>query len=244
MPTMAGSTATTPFRSPTTTTRRTWASATCASSTKTGSPPAGLRHAWPPGHGDRHLRARRRARSPGQHGQRQGRRDQQRRDPPRRRAADERRNGRDAQRVQPCQGPRDHFLQIWILPQVPWHPARATSRSTSLPTNAGQAAHRGLARRPGRVGVHERRRVDLRRAVRWRRERASRSLDPQRLAYVHVARGEIDVNGHRLSAGDAATLDGETQLELNHGRDAEVLVFDLARPLISFFNASSKEHLK
>jgi hypothetical protein len=37
------------------------------------------------------------------------------------------------------------------------------------------------------------------------------------------------VNGRALSAGDAALLDGEAQLELAHGRAAEVLVFDLAR---------------
>src|SRR5439155_782387 len=33
----------------------------------------------------------------------------------------------------------------------------------------------------------------------------------------------------RLSAGDAALLDGESQLRLSEGRGAEVLVFDLAR---------------
>jgi redox-sensitive bicupin YhaK (pirin superfamily) len=60
-------------------------------------------------------------------------------------------------------------------------------------------------------------------------EAATLALDPQRLAYVHVARGAIDVNGQRLQAGDAAMLDGETRLELRHGQGAEVLVFDLAR---------------
>jgi redox-sensitive bicupin YhaK (pirin superfamily) len=60
-------------------------------------------------------------------------------------------------------------------------------------------------------------------------ESAMQALDTQRLAYVHVARGEIDVNGQRLASGDAALLDGETQLTLAHGRTAEVLVFDLAR---------------
>ena len=60
-------------------------------------------------------------------------------------------------------------------------------------------------------------------------ESATKALDTKRLAYVHVARGEIDVNGQRLSAGDAALLDGESQLRLSEGRGAEVLVFDLAR---------------
>ena len=60
-------------------------------------------------------------------------------------------------------------------------------------------------------------------------ERAELALDPQRLAYVHVARGALSVNGNALAAGDAAKLDGESRLVIEHGRDAEVLVFDLAR---------------
>jgi len=39
----------------------------------------------------------------------------------------------------------------------------------------------------------------------------------------------VQVNGVALSQGDAAKLDGETQLRLSHGQGAEVLVFDLAR---------------
>jgi redox-sensitive bicupin YhaK (pirin superfamily) len=41
-------------------------------------------------------------------------------------------------------------------------------------------------------------------------------------------RGEVQVNGHALKAGDAAMLDKETQIAISHGVDAEVLVFDLA----------------
>ena len=53
------------------------------------------------------------------------------------------------------------------------------------------------------------------------------ALDPQRRAYVHVVRGEIDVNGKKLSGGDAAKLEDEPQITLSAGRDSEVLVFDL-----------------
>ena len=59
-------------------------------------------------------------------------------------------------------------------------------------------------------------------------ERAERMLDPQRIAYVHLVRGSLRVNDHRLSAGDAARLDRETRLVLEGGEGAEVLVFDLA----------------
>ena len=49
-----------------------------------------------------------------------------------------------------------------------------------------------------------------------------------RLAYVHVVRGRIDVNGSTLEAGDAAKISGESRLMVTNGRHAEILVFDLA----------------
>jgi len=59
-------------------------------------------------------------------------------------------------------------------------------------------------------------------------EHAEMALVPGRLSYVHVARGSVVANGHKLAAGDAALLRDETTLALSDGRDAEVLVFDLA----------------
>jgi hypothetical protein len=53
-------------------------------------------------------------------------------------------------------------------------------------------------------------------------------LDPRRLTYVHVVRGEIQANGHLLRGGDAAMLAGEPLLRLGGGHEAEVLMFDLA----------------
>jgi len=58
--------------------------------------------------------------------------------------------------------------------------------------------------------------------------KASLALDPQRKSYVHLVRGELEVNGQKLVGGDAAMLQGESQLTLGAGKDAEVLVFDLA----------------
>jgi redox-sensitive bicupin YhaK (pirin superfamily) len=59
-------------------------------------------------------------------------------------------------------------------------------------------------------------------------ERADLALDARRIAYVHLARGRLRVNGQALRAGDALRLDDESQLVLEGGEDAEVLVFDLA----------------
>lgn len=59
-------------------------------------------------------------------------------------------------------------------------------------------------------------------------ESATLPLNPARKAYVHVARGTLAVNGQILHKGDAALLANEATLTLSNGRDAEVLVFDLA----------------
>jgi len=51
-------------------------------------------------------------------------------------------------------------------------------------------------------------------------------LAPGRKGYVHTVRGEITVNGHRLSAGDALKSDGG-DIAIDHGSGAELLLFDL-----------------
>ncbi|HET9653340.1 MAG TPA: pirin family protein, partial [Usitatibacter sp.] len=58
-------------------------------------------------------------------------------------------------------------------------------------------------------------------------EGAEHAIAPGRRAYVHLARGELEVNGTRLAAGDALKLTRESAVRLAHGREAEVLLFDL-----------------
>ena len=53
-------------------------------------------------------------------------------------------------------------------------------------------------------------------------------LDPARKAYVHLVKGQLNVNGQPLETGDALMVEGETELTMNRARDAEVLFFDLA----------------
>ncbi|MFT7772132.1 pirin family protein [Roseateles sp.] len=58
-------------------------------------------------------------------------------------------------------------------------------------------------------------------------EAATLELGPDRHAYVHVARGSLDVNGERLAEGDGARIRNAGSLRLSGGDGAEVLVFDL-----------------
>ena len=52
-------------------------------------------------------------------------------------------------------------------------------------------------------------------------------LAPNRYAYVHVARGSLEVSGQRLKEGDGARLRNESLIDFRSGLDAEVLIFDL-----------------
>jgi redox-sensitive bicupin YhaK (pirin superfamily) len=120
-----------------------------------------------------------------------------------------------------------HFLQIWIEPNVtgiepsyeqkrfPEAEKRGKLRLVASPDGAD-----------GSVLIHADARVHA--GLFDGTEQATLALDQHRPVYVHLVRGQLSVNGTRLEAGDAAKLQGETQLRLTDGRDAEVLVFDLA----------------
>ncbi|MNT94506.1 Quercetin 2,3-dioxygenase [compost metagenome] len=59
-------------------------------------------------------------------------------------------------------------------------------------------------------------------------ERHHAALPAGRKCYVHLVRGSLQINGTKLTSGDAALLENEAHLTLDAGVDAEVLVFDLA----------------
>ena len=53
------------------------------------------------------------------------------------------------------------------------------------------------------------------------------SLQPKRHAWVHVAEGEVTLNGTKLNAGDAAAVSEEQKLQLKATGKSQVLLFDL-----------------
>ncbi|UJW82165.1 pirin family protein [Hydrogenophaga sp. SL48] len=120
-----------------------------------------------------------------------------------------------------------HFLQIWIEPNVKGIEPGYEQKTFADVDKRGQLR---LVASPdgaqGSVSIHAD--AALYAGLLDAEESAELALDPSRKAYVHVVRGTLDVNGQRLNTGDAALLQGETQLQLAHGEDAEVLVFDLA----------------
>ena len=119
-----------------------------------------------------------------------------------------------------------HFLQIWI------EPAQRGIPPSYEQTHFGAADKRGRLRliaspdgREGSVTIHQDASVYA--ALVDGQERLEYSLPKGRRAYVHVARGEAVVDGERLAAGDALKTDA-ARIVVEQGKDAEILLFDLA----------------
>lgn len=119
-----------------------------------------------------------------------------------------------------------HFLQIWIEPAQRGIPPSYEEKRFDVVEKRGRL--RVVASPDGRDGsvrIHQDASVYA--GCFDAQESAQLALAPGRHVYVHVARGEISVNGHPLKAGDALKLTGESGIDLKDGRGAEVLVFDL-----------------
>ena len=120
-----------------------------------------------------------------------------------------------------------HFLQIWLLParsgiepgyaQKTFSEAQKRGRlclvaspdgaEGSVPMNADARMYAGLFE-----GA----------------EAADVALPAGRKTYVHLVRGELEVNGQKLTSGDALLAENERSLRMESQQAAELLVFDLA----------------
>lgn len=122
-----------------------------------------------------------------------------------------------------------HFLQIWIKPLFTGIRPSYAQKHFAAADRQGRLVR--IASRKGEDGSIT---MNADASI-WaglfdgKHETATQVLDTERLTYVHVARGTLQVNGIELTGGDGALLDGESTLTLNNGTHAEVLVFDLAR---------------
>jgi hypothetical protein len=120
-----------------------------------------------------------------------------------------------------------HLLQIWLLPAQNGLSPSYEQRNFSPAKTPGKlhlvAAKDG---REGAVTVHQD--VDLYAAVLQKGDRLYHTLQPQRHAWVQVARGAITLNGLPLDTSDGAAISNETEVVIEATKEAEILLFDLA----------------
>jgi len=121
-----------------------------------------------------------------------------------------------------------HFLQIWILPDRAGHAPGYEQKTFSESDRRGKL--RVVASPDGRDGsvtIHQDAQMLV--TLLARGESAAHVLAPKRGAWVHVARGSIEVDGTKLDAGDAASIEEAKTITLVGAGDApsEAIVFDL-----------------
>jgi redox-sensitive bicupin YhaK (pirin superfamily) len=127
-------------------------------------------------------------------------------------------NASDSERV--------HFLQIWIEPNrrgvTPGYEEKRFEPDAKRGRLRLIASPDGAE---GSVSIHQDARLYA--ALLDGEDAVEHEVAPGRRAYVHVVRGEADVNGEKLGGGDAAKITREARVRIANARGAEVLLFDL-----------------
>ena len=119
-----------------------------------------------------------------------------------------------------------HFLQIWIQPA---RPGIAPSYEQKAVDPARLDGIFGVVASPdgrdGSVRIQQDATLSIARIESGRS--AAIVLGAGRNGWVQVARGSVELVGHKLSAGDGAAVRGETELGFLASAPSEILVFDL-----------------
>jgi hypothetical protein len=118
-----------------------------------------------------------------------------------------------------------HLLQIWIMPDQRGVQPRYGEKSLANAPTGKLHLVASKAGRDGSIAIQQD--AELLLAKLASSDTVEHKLSPKRHAWVHVAEGEVAVNGQVLKAGDAAALSEETRVKLAAKQPAQVLLFDL-----------------
>jgi hypothetical protein len=118
-----------------------------------------------------------------------------------------------------------HLLQIWIQPDRKGVKPRYAEKSLADAPPGTLQLVTSKTGRDGSMAIHQD--ADLWLAKFNAGDHAAHKLAKGRHAWLHVAEGEVSLNGTTLQGGDAAAIGEEGALELSAAKPAQVLLFDL-----------------
>ncbi len=120
-----------------------------------------------------------------------------------------------------------HLYQIWLLPEARSLPPGYAQRN--FPREGRSGKWQAVASPDGRENsLVIRQHAVLHRAALAAGQELEYSLATERSAWLQVLTGEVELNGHSLTAGDGAAVSEENQLSVKAVEEAELLLFDLA----------------
>ncbi len=121
-----------------------------------------------------------------------------------------------------------HLYQIWLLPDRRGHvPSYEQKSIVQVDATAG-ASLRLIASTDGANGsltIHQDARILV--ASLASEGRLAHDLGQDRRAWVQVVKGEVQVGAAQLNAGDGASVEAETRIDIATRSGGEVLIFDL-----------------
>jgi redox-sensitive bicupin YhaK (pirin superfamily) len=117
------------------------------------------------------------------------------------------------------------LLQIWIQPDRKGVTPRYAEKSLKDAPEGKLHLVTSKTGRDGSVAIHQD--ADLWLAKLGVGHQVTHKLAPNRHAWIHVAEGEVSLNGSKLSGGDAAAVSDAGNLELSATKPGQVLLFDL-----------------
>jgi redox-sensitive bicupin YhaK (pirin superfamily) len=118
-----------------------------------------------------------------------------------------------------------HLLQIWIQPDRKGTAPRYAEKSLADAPAGTLHLVTSKTGRDGSIAIQQD--ADLWLAKVDAGNGVTHTLAKGRHAWIHVAEGEVSLNGKRLSGGDAAALSEEGSVELSATKPSQVLLFDL-----------------
>lgn len=121
-----------------------------------------------------------------------------------------------------------HFLQIWIMPEENGLQPSYEQKPFAAQQKQGQLRLVGSRDgRDGSVTIHQD--VDLYASLVSEQDALDYSLGAGRVGWLQVARGDVQLNGKPLEAGDGVALTGAQSLTIKGVSDAEILLFDMGQ---------------
>jgi redox-sensitive bicupin YhaK (pirin superfamily) len=118
-----------------------------------------------------------------------------------------------------------HLLQIWIQPDRKGATPRYAEKSLAEAPAGRLHLVTSKTGREGSLAINQD--ADLYLTKLEPGNEVTHTLQPGRHAWVHVAEGEVTVNGQTLQSGDAAAVTDELRLQLAGRKQSQVLLFDL-----------------
>ena len=119
-----------------------------------------------------------------------------------------------------------HLLQIWIQPDTRGATPRYAEKSFVAAPTGSLTLVASKNGRDGSIAINQDANVFVGKLAGT--ETIAHSIENGRGVWVHVADGEVTINGESLRTGDAAAITGEEKIKLNATKPSQVLVFDLA----------------